>query len=328
MTTSPDELQLGGDAHRLLEPFHAPEPPTEGDAGQHGTGHGKAGEGSAATTRPSFVFLGVVAALTLAADIFSKAWAEVAINRRGFEPIEIIDGYFSVILAYNRGGAWGLFHDASELVRRPFFLCVSAAAILFIVSLYAKLVKSQRALTWGLPLVLGGALGNLSDRISRSQVIDFLDYRADWVLRTNAYIRTHVPGWTVTDHWPTFNVADIAICIGVGLMALDMMSGRKRHLHLLAAGGPELRQDGSLQHGSHQDGQHQDGQHQDGSLQHAVAPIETGFAEPDGHAAWLADPLGANQKTAPPGAPSEVQSKDGALHEAESPRPLPRSPSV
>jgi len=300
--SSSDELQFGGDVERLFKPFEPPEPPTSG--------------ASAATTRPSFVFLGVVAALTLASDIFSKAWAEVAINRRGFEPIEIIDGYFSVILAYNRGGAWGLFHDASELVRRPFFLCVSAAAILFIVSLYAKLVKSQRALTWGLPLVLGGALGNLSDRISRSQVIDFLDYRADWVLRTNAYIRTHVPSWTVTDHWPTFNVADIAICVGVGLMALDMMSGRRRHPGLLnrhpaepGLGGPgstELPQ--AEPHG-----------HESSRVEPGFVALD-GFVAPAGHAEWLADPLGAAQRSVAP---------DGAKDASDDvPSPAPRSPSV
>lgn len=176
--------------------------------------------------RPTFVFLGVVAAIALFLDIATKGWAEVALNRRGFEPIELLSGHLSITLAYNRGGAWGLMQDASEVVRRPFFLGVSAAAILFIVSLYAKLHKSQRALTWGLPLVLGGALGNLSDRITRSQVIDFIDYRADWVLSTNAFIRRYVEGWSVTDHWPTFNVADIAICVGVGLMAVDMFTAR------------------------------------------------------------------------------------------------------
>jgi signal peptidase II len=207
--------------------------------------------------RPSFVFLGVVSAVTLFADIASKAWAEVAINQRGFEPIEIVDGYLSIILAYNRGGAWGLLHNASELVRRPFFLCVSAAAILFIVSLYAKLVRSQKALTWGLPLVLGGALGNLSDRISRSQVIDFLDFHADWVLKANAWVATRVPGWTVTDHWPTFNVADIAICIGVGLMAVDMMGKRGLHSpHLQAA----QSQPGTLHTGQSHTGQSHTGQ--------------------------------------------------------------------
>lgn len=177
--------------------------------------------------RPSFFFLGIVSSLTLFADISTKGWAEVALNRRGFEPIEVIDGYLSIILAYNRGGAWGLLQNASEFLRKPFFLGVSVMAIVFIVSLYSKLHRSQRALTWGLPLVLGGALGNLSDRITRSQVVDFIDYRSDWVLSANLFVQKYVKSWSVTDHWPTFNVADIAICVGVILMAIDMITTRR-----------------------------------------------------------------------------------------------------
>lgn len=179
--------------------------------------------------RPSFIFLGLVSAISLLADIATKAWAEVELNRRGFEPLPIWGDSLSITLAYNRGGAWGLMHNVGDMLRKPFFLGVSAVAIFFIVSLYGRLRKSQRALTWGLPLVLGGALGNLNDRITRSQVIDFIDYRADWVMDLNSYIQRYVPNWTITDHWPTFNVADIAISVGVGLMAIDMLQHNKAH---------------------------------------------------------------------------------------------------
>lgn len=178
--------------------------------------------------RPSYLFLGVVAAISLFADISTKVWAEIVINRRGFEPINIIGDNFNITLAYNQGGAWGLFASADKMVRLPFFLAVSTFAIFFIVSLYSRLSPSQKALKWGLPMVLGGALGNLSDRITRSQVIDFIDYRADWVMRANSFVAKYVKNWAVTDHWPTFNVADIAICIGVGLMGVDMITHRHR----------------------------------------------------------------------------------------------------
>jgi signal peptidase II len=179
--------------------------------------------------RPSFVFFGVVAAVALLLDIGSKAWAEVALIPRPFEDssIEVWPHHLTFTLAYNKGGAWGLLQDAPETVRMPFFLSVSVLAILFIVSLYGKLVASQRALTWGLPLVLGGALGNLSDRITRSSVIDFIDYRADWVMTMNRTLAKVFGDWAMTDHWPTFNVADIAICIGVGLMGVDMFTSRR-----------------------------------------------------------------------------------------------------
>lgn len=178
--------------------------------------------------RPSYVFLGVVAGLSLFADISTKVWAELVLNQRGFEPIALIGDNVNITLAYNDGGAWGLFASADKMVRLPFFLSVSIFAIFFIVSLYARLHPSQRALKWGLPLVLGGALGNLSDRITRSRVIDFIDYRADWVLKLNAFVNRYFPNWTVTDHWPTFNVADIAICVGVVLMGIDMFTHRHR----------------------------------------------------------------------------------------------------
>jgi signal peptidase II len=182
------------------------------------------------SARPSFVFFGVVAALSLVADIGSKAWAEVVLSRRtSLEPsIEVIKGHLGFTLAYNRGGAWGLLHDASENIRRPFFLIVSVAAIAFIVSLYSRLAPTQRALKWGLPLVLGGALGNLSDRITRSSVVDFIDYHAAWIEKMNGFIARYSKGWTVTEHWPTFNVADIFICVGVGLMAVDMVTSRRK----------------------------------------------------------------------------------------------------
>jgi signal peptidase II len=187
-----------------------------------------------AESQPTFIFFGIVAAVSLVLDVGSKAWAEIVLSKRPFDSpsIIVIPDHLTFTIAYNKGGAWGLLQDASETVRRPFFFAVSVLAVLFIVSLYSKLGRGQRALTWGLPLVLGGALGNLSDRVTRSSVIDFIDYRAEWVLTMNTYIARLVPRWGLTDHWPTFNVADIAICIGVGLMAVDMFTSRR---------GPERR---------------------------------------------------------------------------------------
>ena len=190
------------------------------------------------SARPSFLFFGVVAAISLIADVTSKAWAEIVLSKRtAQEPsIALIKDHLGLMLAYNKGGAWGLLQDASEMVRRPFFLLVSGLAIAFIVSLYGRLGPGQRALKWGLPLVLGGALGNLSDRIIRSSVIDFIDYRANWIESMNHGIGKFAHGWGMTDHWPTFNVADVSICVGVGLMALDMFVSKRGH----SVSGPRL----------------------------------------------------------------------------------------
>ncbi len=179
--------------------------------------------------RPTFIFFGAVAAVSLSLDVVTKAWAEIVLSKLPFDrpSLVLVPDHLTLTIAYNKGGAWGLLQDAAETVRRPFFFAVSVLAVLFIVSLYSKLGRGQKTLMWGLPLVLGGALGNLSDRITRSSVIDFIDYRADWVLAMNRAIAKAVPHWGLTDHWPTFNVADIAICIGVGLMAIDMFTARR-----------------------------------------------------------------------------------------------------
>jgi signal peptidase II len=161
---------------------------------------------------PSYVFLAAISILSLAADIGTKGWAEKKLE--GFPGVvSVWKNHVEFILARNRGGAWGLLQGTSENVRRPFFLLVSVAAIAFIVTLYRRLQPRQRALKWGLPLVLGGALGNVFDRIRYGHVIDFID--------------VHLVYKGHEHHWPTFNVADIAICVGVGLMALDMFTSRK-----------------------------------------------------------------------------------------------------
>lgn len=202
----------------------APEPPVEA-APPEAPGP-PAAQASTGAPGPSYVFFGVVAALALVADVATKSWAEIVLSARPARDaaLVLVEDVLAFSLAYNRGGAWGLLQNASEAIRRPFFLGVSVAAAVFIVSLYDKLQPGQRALRWGLPLVLGGALGNLTDRIVRSSVIDFIDYRADWVTRMNEGIARVVSGWHVTDHWPTFNVADICICTGVALMAVDMFT--------------------------------------------------------------------------------------------------------
>ncbi|MBL0194681.1 MAG: signal peptidase II [Myxococcales bacterium] len=176
--------------------------------------------------RPSRSFLLIVAMVSLVADVASKLWAEKALDGYpGF--VTVLEEHLMFILAKNKGGAWGLLQGQSENVRRPFFLLVSVAAIAFIMTLYRRLTPRQHALRWGLPLVLGGALGNVFDRVRYGHVIDFIDYRAEWVRSMNTFIAKHVPGHYVTDHWPTFNVADVAICVGVGLMAVDMFTARR-----------------------------------------------------------------------------------------------------
>jgi signal peptidase II len=103
----------------------------------------------------------------------------------------------------NPGAAWGLFRDRSEGFRNAFFSIVSLAAVAFILNYYRKVRSDQRFLQVALALVLAGAVGNFLDRIARGYVIDFVEWY--W--------------WNRTDlRWPTFNIADSLIVIGVAML--------------------------------------------------------------------------------------------------------------
>jgi len=121
--------------------------------------------------------------------------------------INVSDNFFRLRYAENPGAAWGMFRNLSPNVRGPLFHVVSLGAVLLIGYYFTKLSgtdpKEKWAL-WGLSLVLGGAMGNYIDRVARGFVVDFL--QAHW--KDQAY-------------WPSFNVADVAICVGVGMLILD-----------------------------------------------------------------------------------------------------------
>jgi signal peptidase II len=105
----------------------------------------------------------------------------------------------------NPGAAWGLFRSFSPGFRNVFFLCVSLAAVGFILHYYRKLQASERFLQVALALVLAGAVGNFVDRLARRYVIDFVEWY--W--------------WNRPDlRWPTFNVADSLIVVGVAMLVL------------------------------------------------------------------------------------------------------------
>ena len=169
--------------------------------------------------RPASIpFLVVVTVVSLAADLASKGWAKAALS--GFDPkahgsrkLDVIKGHLDFIFAQNPGGAWSFLRGLPDGLRRPFFLAVSAAAIVFIVSIYRRIAHDQKAMRWGLPLALGGAMGNLVDRIRYGWVIDFVDI--------------YVSGKPHDHHWPTFNVADCGVSVGLTMLILAMLVQRE-----------------------------------------------------------------------------------------------------
>lgn len=122
--------------------------------------------------------------------------------------MEVVDAYLRFHYAENTGAAFSLFASWPEKGRRWFFHLVSLVAVVFIFYLQMHLPKvASRKELWiraGLPLVFGGALGNYADRLARGFVVDFI--QAHW---QNKYF------------WPTFNVADMAISVGMVCLILD-----------------------------------------------------------------------------------------------------------
>jgi signal peptidase II len=173
-------------------------------------------------TEPTTRFLVLITLLSLIADLASKSWATAhlaGVDRRAHLPrrIDVWKDHLDFVFAQNPGGAWSFLRSLPDSLRRPFFLVVSSAAIIFIISIYQRVHREQTAMRWGLPLALGGAMGNLADRMRYGWVVDFIDISVRWGGRDH--------------HWPTFNVADIAIVVGVVLMGIDMFRARHHHDH-------------------------------------------------------------------------------------------------
>jgi signal peptidase II len=130
--------------------------------------------------------------------------------------VQVFRKFWQFQYTQNRGAAWGFLSRSGEKFRVPFFHLISLAAVIFIFSYYRRLAVDQRYLQVALALVLGGALGNAICRVLRGYVIDFID----WHLSDPFWQRPRL-------HWPTFNIADSAITVGLVMLVLEMLFARK-----------------------------------------------------------------------------------------------------
>lgn len=139
-----------------------------------------------------------LAALVILIDQSTKALVERAFD---FGDVRPVTDFFNLVLTYNRGAAFSFLASASGW-QAHFLTGIGIAASAFILYLLAR-HGHQRLFSFALALILGGAVGNVIDRLAYGHVIDFLDF--------------HAAGW----HWPAFNVADSAIVGGAMLLILD-----------------------------------------------------------------------------------------------------------
>ncbi len=159
----------------------------------------------AKTPKPFWRLLAFLALIWLFMDQASKFLAIK--HLAGMPPRVVIPDFFSLILVHNRGAAFGFLNDPS--IDWQFWLFLGATLIgCGLVAYLMRSTPPSRLLTLGLAGILGGALGNLIDRVRFRAVVDFLDfYYGEW-------------------HWPAFNVADIGICTGAGLVLIIIWKNR------------------------------------------------------------------------------------------------------
>ncbi|GKS69109.1 signal peptidase II Aspartic peptidase. MEROPS family A08 [Nitrosomonas sp. PY1] len=150
-----------------------------------------------------YISLGI-AFFVLALDLTSKYWIESMLQFGEQIPVT---SFFNLVLTYNPGAAFSFLSEQSGWQR--WFLSgiagVAAIVIIFLLNKY----QLEKLFCWALSLILGGAIGNLYDRIMLGHVVDFLDF----------YVGTY--------HWPAFNIADSAIFIGTALMIYDSFRTKK-----------------------------------------------------------------------------------------------------
>lgn len=145
------------------------------------------------------------ALIALASDQLTKLWIVASLPQAS--RIDVIEGFFAITHVRNPGAAFGLLQNLPESIRTPFFLVVSGVAIVLVASFYRSLPPWDRLSAAALGLILGGAVGNLIDRVTRGEVVDFLHFRV----------------WGDFS-WPDFNLADSWIVIGVALLLVELLA--------------------------------------------------------------------------------------------------------
>jgi signal peptidase II len=155
-----------------------------------------------------YLWVGSIVSIVLVLDQLTKYIVQARI--RLHDIITVIPGFFNLTHVRNKGAAFGILAELPEFWRSTFFIVVTIVAVAVIIVLIWK--ANERLLVIAFSLIAGGAVGNVIDRIRYGEVVDFIQW----------YVKSY--------YWPSFNVADSAISVGVGLLAIDMLFSKKPEL--------------------------------------------------------------------------------------------------
>lgn len=180
-----------------------------------------AGPGSETTSRSMLHWLWL-AVIVLVLDQASKIWAMAALEE--YVPVAVFAG-LDFTLSYNPGAAFSFLADAGGW-QRWFFTVLAIVVSIFIVAWLRKLQSHEKRLAIALMLIMGGALGNVIDRLYLGEVVDFIDvyYVGDSCVPFFSQVISLSGG---SCHWPAFNLADSAIFLGAALMIVDSFRHQK-----------------------------------------------------------------------------------------------------
>jgi signal peptidase II len=159
----------------------------------------------------------LVSLAVVAADQVTKLAAHRFLGD-GSGPVTIVPGFFDLWYSRNAGGLFGSFRDWAGPARFVLLTLLPIAAVLLIARFLVRGRATDRPTLLGLSLILGGAVGNLIDRLIRGEVIDFLD-----VYVAPSRLATWLEGQFGTAHWPTGNLADSAIVVGACLLLFTIV---------------------------------------------------------------------------------------------------------
>ncbi len=140
-------------------------------------------------------------------------WTKYVVARRIplYSHIQVIPGFFRLTHTENTGAAFSLFADSTAPWKTGLLIAFSVIALLVVSVLLWRNHHAHIATGIGLSLIMGGALGNLWDRLARGRVIDFLLFYVKWY------------------QWPVFNLADSAIVVGAGLLVLEILFAKSHN---------------------------------------------------------------------------------------------------
>jgi signal peptidase II len=150
----------------------------------------------------SFFIIALIAAAVIALDQYTKYL--ICANLGMYGRIEVIPGYLDIIHIRNSGVAFGFLKGFGTQYKTLSLIGVAAVAVFLLGFLISQVRRDQKLQAFSLALIVGGAIGNIIDRFRLGEVVDFVDAH-----------------WQGIYHWPAFNVADMAISIGIVLLLID-----------------------------------------------------------------------------------------------------------